>query len=332
MNTQGSVAAPNISNITDFRVIAKPRPLMWLSTAVVIIMLALLVHSVITNPRFEWDVVGEFFFSGSILTGLWKTIELTIYSMLLGIALGLIIALMRIADNRILNLGASAYVWFFRGTPLLVQLVLLYNISALYPVFTLGVPFGPTFFSGNVNDFVTPYVVALVALALNEAAYMAEIIRGGLLSVDNGQLEAAKALGMRKGRAMRRIVLPQAMRFIIPPTGNELLSLLKSTSLVSVIALPELLYSVQVIYSRTFQTIPLLLVATIWYLLVTSLLMVGQFLLERFFAKGSTRTSNTSSFTRLTGIRMRRAQTTTIPTVGVGAETKSAEPVAQKGA
>lgn len=324
MNTHGSVATLDVAKITDFRVIGKPRPLMWLSTAVVAVMLALLIHSVVTNPRFEWGIVAEFFFSDSILKGLWKTIELTIYAMLLGSFLGLVVALMRIADNRVLNLGASAYVWFFRGTPLLVQLVLLYNISALYPVITFGIPFGPTFFSGNVNDFVTPYVVALVALALNEAAYMAEIIRGGLLSVDHGQMEAAKALGMRRGRAMRRILLPQAMRFIIPPTGNQLLSLLKATSLVSVIALPELLYSVQVIYSRNFQTIPLLLVATIWYLLVTSLLMVGQYVLERFFAKGTSRSSNSSSFTRLTGFRMRRASQNTPATNAASALQKGA--------
>ncbi len=305
-------AAPRASvdsllhEVKDYRVIGRPRPFMWLATVVVIALAVAVAVSIVTNPRFEWDVVWQYFTSGSVLQGLWKTIELTIVSMVIGIIIGLVIALMRVSDNKVLNAVAGAYVWFFRGTPLLVQLVLLYNISALYPSISIGIPFGPTFFEGSVNDFVTPYVVAVAALALNEAAYMAEIIRGGLLSVDGGQIEASKALGMSGGRTMRRIVIPQAMRFIIPPTGNEVLSLLKSTSLVSVIALPELLYSVQVIYSRTFETIPLLMVATIWYLIVTSILMVGQNALERFYSRGSQRTSGPGSLQRLTGIRFRR--------------------------
>lgn len=310
MSTREQVAAPSdLASVEDYRVIGRPRPLMWLSTIVVLVLVFFAIRSIITNPRFEWHVVAEYFFSTSVLQGLWRTIELTLYSMVAGIVLGLIIALMRISRNTVLSSVASVYVWFFRGTPLLVQLILLYNISALYPTITLKIPFGPELFSGSVNDLITPYMVALAALALNEAAYMAEIIRGGLLSVDNGQVEAAKALGMRGSRAMRRIVLPQAMRFIIPPTGNQLLSLLKATSLISVIALPELLYSVQVIYSRTFQTIPLLLVATIWYLLVTSFLMIVQYLLERYYARGSSRQTPESSFTRLTGIALRGRKT-----------------------
>jgi polar amino acid transport system permease protein len=225
--------------------------------------------------------------------------------MSIGIALGVILALMRLSDSPVLKATSNAYIWFFRGTPLLVQLILLYNISALYPRLIIGVPFGPELFSGDMNAIVTPYLVALLALALNESAYMAEIVRGGILSVDQGQVEAARALGMRKSRVMRRIVIPQAMRFIIPPTGNQVLSLLKASSLVSVIALPELLYSVQVIYTRTFQTIPLLLVATIWYLIVTSILMVAQSVLERYYSRGTSlgaSVQNGSSFTRLTGI------------------------------
>ncbi|WP_219844394.1 amino acid ABC transporter permease [Microbacterium sp. MYb66] len=312
-STAPGTLTTSLQTVTDYRVIGRPRPLMWVATAVVIVVAAMVVFSIVTNPRFEWGVVADYFFSASILQGLWKTIELTVVSMVLGIIIGLIIALMRISSNPILNACAGVYVWFFRGTPLLVQLVILYNVSALYPQITIGIPFGPTFLSGNVNEIVTPYVVAVAALALNEAAYMAEIIRGGLLSVDHGQLEASKALGMSGGRAMRRIVLPQAMRFIIPPTGNEVLSLLKSTSLVSVIALPELLYSVQVVYSRTFETIPLLMVATIWYLIVTSILMIGQQALERLYSRGSSRSTSPAkgSLQRLTGIRLRRRATTT---------------------
>ncbi|MGX1700929.1 amino acid ABC transporter permease [Microbacterium sp. NPDC055357] len=320
MSSRGEqTAAPRaLAEVSDYRIVGRPRPMMWVATAVVIALAALVAYSIVTNPRFEWDVVGEYFFSTSVLNGLWKTIELTVVSMVIGIVIGLVIALMRISDNRVLNAVAGAYVWFFRGTPLLVQLVILYNISALYPSISLGIPFGPTFFEGSVNEIVTPYVVAVAALALNEAAYMAEIIRGGLLSVDNGQLEASRALGMSGRRAMRRIVIPQAMRFIIPPTGNEVLSLLKSTSLVSVIALPELLYSVQVVYSRTFETIPLLMVATIWYLIVTSILMVGQQALERFYSRGSTRSGGrgTGSLQRLTGIRFRRRAATATVTGG----------------
>lgn len=300
------VISPELSGVKDFRITPRPRPMMWVATVIMALIALAVVYSIVTNPRFEWGVVAQYFLSRSVLLGLWKTIELTIVSMVLGIILGLIIALMRISSNAVLNTCASVYVWFFRGTPLLVQLVVLYNISALYPKIELGIPFGPTFFSGSVNNIVTPYVVAIAALSLNEAAQMAEIIRGGLLSVDTGQMEASKSLGMSGGRAMRRIIIPQAMRFIIPPTGNEVLSLLKSTSLVSVIALPELLYSVQVIYSRTFETIPLLMVATIWYLIVTSLLMIGQSLLERFYSRGSARSAAPSSFRRLTGIRLRR--------------------------
>lgn len=312
MSAAPGTLTTSLQAVSDYRIIGRPRPMMWVATVVVIALAGMVAFSIVTNPRFEWDVVGQYFFSASVLQGLWKTIELTIVSMVIGIVIGLVIALMRIAHNPVLNAVAGAYVWFFRGTPLLVQLVILYNISALYPQITLGVPFGPTFFSGNVNQIVTPYVVAVAALALNEAAYMAEIIRGGLLSVDNGQLEASKALGMSGGRAMRRIVIPQAMRFIIPPTGNEVLSLLKSTSLVSVIALPELLYSVQVVYSRTFETIPLLMVATIWYLIVTSILMVGQQALERFYSRGSVRSNDQaqSSLRRLTGIRLPRRTNT----------------------
>lgn len=313
MSADSGTLTTSLQTVSDYRIVGRPRPLMWVATVVVIALAAMVAYSVVTNPRFEWDVVGTYFFSTSVLQGLWKTIELTVVSMVIGIAIGLLIALMRIAQNPVLNAVAGAYVWFFRGTPLLVQLVILYNVSALYPQITLGIPFGPTFFSGNVNQIVTPYVVAVAALALNEAAYMAEIIRGGLLSVDGGQLEASKALGMSGGRAMRRIVIPQAMRFIIPPTGNEVLSLLKSTSLVSVIALPELLYSVQVVYSRTFETIPLLMVATIWYLIVTSILMVGQQALERLYSRGSVRSNDQgqSSLRRLTGIRLRRRVATT---------------------
>ena len=193
-----------------------------------------------------------------------------------------------------------AYIWFFRGTPLLVQIIFWYNLAALVPQLSLGVPFGgPQLVSGDVNHIITPFTAALLGLGLNEGAYMSEIVRGGIQSVDHGQSEAATALGMRPGRVMRRIVLPQAMRVIIPPTGNQVIGMLKSSSLVSVTSLPELLYASQLIYQKTFQTIPLLIVASLWYLILTSVLSVGQYYLERRFARGAARALPPTPIARL---------------------------------
>jgi len=197
---------------------------------------------------------------------------------------------MRFSPNPLVKWASLTYVWFFRGTPVLVQLLFIFNISALLPRLSLGIPWGPEFVSGSANSFVTAFVAALLGLGLNEGAYMAEIVRGGILSVDHGQSEAAAALGMRRSLAMRLVVLPQAMRVIIPPTGNEIIGMLKTTSIVSVIALPELLCSTQIIYARTYQVIPLLIVACIWYLIMTSILTVIQVRLERRFARGGRNT------------------------------------------
>jgi polar amino acid transport system permease protein len=257
----------------------------WVGAAIVLLIAADLIRSIAVNPHMQWSVVGRYFASSSILAGLAHTIEITAISMVIGILLGLLLAVMRQSPNPVLSSTSGFYIWIFRGTPVLVQLIFWFNLSALYPKLGIGVPFGgPTFAHGNVNSLMTPFVAANVGLALNEGAYMAEIVRGGLLSVGAGQREAASALGMTPAQTMRRIVLPQAMRVIIPPTGNEVINLLKTTSLVSVIAYPELLYSAQLIYSRTYQTIPLLVVASIWYLIVTTVLTLGQSQLERRFA------------------------------------------------
>jgi polar amino acid transport system permease protein len=211
-----------------------------------------------------------------------------------------VLAVMRLSDNPIASTVSWAYIWFFRGTPLLVQLVFWYNLSALYPSLDLGIPFGgPAFLHANANSIITPVVAALFGLALNEAAYMAEIVRSGILSVDEGQVEAAQALGMRRSQAMRRIVLPQAMRVIIPPTGNQVISMLKTTSLVSVVAVADLMYTVQTISAETFKTIPLLICASLWYLLVTSVLSVGQYHLERRFSRGARRALPATPLQRL---------------------------------
>lgn len=261
----------------------------WVLTAFVVFA-AGIVQMLFTNPNLEWDVVADWFFSQSIIFGLLRTLELTVLSMLFGILLGMLTAVMRLSPIRILSSVAWFYTWFFRGTPLLVQLIFWYNLAALFPRIGIGVPLGgPTFWSANANQIVTPFMAALLGLALNEGAYMAEIVRGGILSVDQGQQEAAVALGMRSTRAMRRVILPQAMRVIVPPTGNQVIGMLKSTSLVSVTSMPELLYSAQLVYNRTFQTIPLLIVASIWYLIVTSVLSVIQYYIERHYAKGGRR-------------------------------------------
>ncbi|MDO9486203.1 MAG: amino acid ABC transporter permease [Actinomycetota bacterium] len=259
----------------------------WIATAVILVLVAMFLNMAATNPNFSWDVVWEFLFNSQILKGVWATIWITIVAMIVGVALGVMFAVMRLSPNPVLSNVAMAYIWFFRGTPVLVQLIFWFNLAALVPMLSIGIPFGPTFASWDTNDVITPFMAALLGLALNEGAYMAEIARAGIQSVDEGQGEASSALGMSRAQTMRRIVLPQAMRVIIPPTGNEVISMLKTTSLVSVVALPELLYNTQQIYARTYQTIPLLIVASIWYLILTSILTVGQFYVERHYGRGS---------------------------------------------
>ncbi|WP_260858924.1 amino acid ABC transporter permease [Paraburkholderia sp. BCC1885] len=257
----------------------------WVAAGVLLVTLVGLATSMITNSRFKWQIVGQYLTNESILSGLLTTIWLTVAAMAIGIVLGTVLALMRVSENPVLRTVASGYVFLFRGTPLLVQLIFWYNLSALYPTLTLGFPFGPSFGSVEANRIITVYVAALLGLGLNEGAYMSEIVRSGLAAVPTGQREAAQALGLSGFRVMTRIVLPQAMRVIVPPTGNQLIGMLKTTSLVSVIALEELLYSAQLIYTANFQTIPLLIVASVWYLVLTTVLSVGQSFLERHFGK-----------------------------------------------
>lgn len=261
----------------------------WVTAALLLIVAAGFALSMVTNPRFHWAVVGQYLFDPAILSGLATIVWLTVAAMAIGVALGTLIALMRLSKNPVLESVASGYLWVFRGTPLLVQLIFWFNLSALYPQITLGFPIGPNLGSFDANQYITVYVAALLGLGLNEGAYMSEIVRSGLNSVPGGQREAADALGMSSFRVMWRIILPQAMRVIIPPTGNQLIGMLKTTSLVSVIAMEELLYSAQLIYTVNFQTIPLLIVASLWYLLLTSVLSVGQHFLEKHFARGDRR-------------------------------------------
>lgn len=257
----------------------------WVTGAVILVLAALALQSVVTNPRFGWETVGKYMRDVSIVNGIAVTLMLTAVSMLIGIVLGVIMAVMRLSHNPVVRAAASSYVNFFRGTPVLVQLLFWYNLAALYPVISFGIP-GVAL---DANQIITPITAAILGLGLNQGAYMSEIVRAGILSVDHGQAEAAGALGISRFRTMQRIILPQAMKVIIPPTGNETIGMLKTTSLVSVISVPELLYSSQIIYARTFETIPLLIVASIWYIIITSVLSIGQYYLERRYAKGNHR-------------------------------------------
>ena len=273
----------------EIKAVPVRHPGRWLAAVVVLVLVAMLVHTLVTNPRFEWNVVWSYFLSRRVLAGLGITLLLTVVCMAIGIALGVILAVMRLSDNPLLSGSSWLYIWFFRGTPVLVQLLVWFNLAFLYPKISLGVPFGPAWFSANANSLITPLTAAILGLGLNEGAYMAEIVRAGILSVEPGQAEAAQALGMTRVQTLRRVILPQAMRVIIPPTGNETISMLKTSSLVSVITVTDLLYAVQLIYSVNFKTIPLLIVASIWYLIVTSLLTAGQYYVERYYARGSAR-------------------------------------------
>ena len=258
----------------------------WTATVVILLLAAMLAQSLVTNPNFRWPTVFGYFLDGRILRGLGTTLLLTLVAMVIGSVIGVIMAVGRQSRNPVVAGAAGAYVGFFRGTPLLVQLIFWFNLAALYPTLGLGIPFAPPFFELETNALITPFLAAILGLGLNEGAYMSEIVRAGLLSVDPGQTDAAEALGMRKSQVFRRIVLPQAMRVIIPPTGNETISMLKTTSLVSVIAIPDLLFSVQIIYSQNFQVVPLLITVSLWYLLVTTVLSSGQYFLERRFKRG----------------------------------------------
>jgi polar amino acid transport system permease protein len=271
------------------RAVPVRHPGRWVAVAVLAVLAAMLVHAFVTNKRFEWATVWHYLFDPRILQGVRATLILTFVAMIIGIVLGVILSVMRLSQNPILSSVAWLYIWLFRGTPVLVQLLFWNFLGYLYHSLSLGVPFGPAFVTGQTNVLVVTWTAALLGLGLNEAAYMAEIVRGGIISVDEGQLEAASALGLSRTITLRRIVLPQALRVIIPPIGNETISMLKTTSLVSVISLAELLTSAQRIYENNFKTVPLLIVASIWYLFLTSILTVIQYYIERHYARGASR-------------------------------------------
>jgi polar amino acid transport system permease protein len=299
-------------------------PWRWVASVVILVLLAMLVNSLlfshvvrggVREGRFQWGVVGHYLFVAPVLRGITVTLELTVIAMVAGVLIGILLAVMRLSPSRLLSGAAWVYIWFFRGTPVLVQLFFWYlGIAYLYQHLTLGVPFGPALLTFNSNTLITTFVAGALGLSFNEGAYMAEIVRAGIISVDEGQSEAAASLGMSKRQMLRRIILPQAMRVIIPPTGNETISMLKTTSLVSTIAVVDLFQATQSIASTTYQVVPLLMVASLWYLFFTSIMTIGQYYVERYYARGSARQLPPTPLQRLRQA-LRRQPAVPVPTL-----------------
>jgi len=264
-----------------------PRPSTWVWAAVVLVLVAMFVHGLLTNENYRWDVVGQYLLDPRVVAGVGWTLLLTLGSMFIGIVLAVLMAIMRQGTNPVLRAVSTVYIWFFRGTPIYTQLVFWGLLSVLYPTLSLGIPFGPEFITFETSVVFNAAIAALLGLGLNEGAYLAEIVRGGLNSVDRGQSEAATALGMKRSTTLWRITIPQAMRVIVPPTGNETISMLKTTSLV--LAVPftlELTFVTNALGNQKFLPVPLLIVAAIYYLVITSILMVGQHYVEAYYGRG----------------------------------------------
>ncbi|MEN5014875.1 amino acid ABC transporter permease [Erwinia sp. Eh17-17] len=272
------------------RVVPARYPLRLVGAVIALFILAVVIQSVAFNPRWEWSVFAQWFFAPAILSGLGQTLLLTLIASLLSILLGVGLALARLSPSWLLSGLAFGYIWLFRSLPLIVVLIILYNFSYLYDTLSLGIPFTPlTLVEYKTIDVLGQFSTAVIGLTLVQAAYTAEIIRGGILGVDQGQFEAAAALGLPSSRRTLRIILPQALRSIIPTGFNEIISLAKGTAMVYVLAMPELFYTIQMVYNRTQQVIPLLMVAAVWYLLITTVLSVFQHYVERWLARGATR-------------------------------------------
>ena len=263
--------------------------------ALIFALLAWLFVGAALNPRFEWDVVARYFTARAVMNGLVTTLYLTSVIFVFSLVMGTVLALARESSFRPFQILAWVYSWIFRSIPALVQLILWFNLAYLLPSIALGIPFGPTFFEARTNDLISPFLAAVLGLGLGEAAYKSEIIRAGLMSVDKGQREAARAIGLNRTQTFFRIVIPQSMRFIVPPLGNQTILNLKGTSLVSVIALSDLLHSVQTVYNRTLEVVPLLMVATLWYLIIVSIMSVIQIGIERHFGRGHGASRNTQA-------------------------------------
>lgn len=262
-------------------------PWRWVLAALLVLAAILLIRSLAFNHNLRWPVVGRYLFSPAILSGVGETIELTLICQAIGIALGTLLALARLARNPVANTFAVTYGWIFRGIPVLVQMIFWYNLALLFPRLGIGLPFSPWGIGIATNSVISGFSAAILGLGLNEGAYMAEIIRAGIIGVDSGQAEAARALGMRQSQVLRHVVLPQALRVIVPPTANQLILMLKATSLTAFIAGGDLLTQAEAIYSNNFQVIPLLIVASLWYIALTAVATVGQQMLERRVGRGA---------------------------------------------
>ena len=306
-------AAGGGSRPRSIKAVPVRHPWRWVAAAVIALLTAMFVHALVTNDAFHWSFIRDNLFTAPILRGAWTTILLTVLAMVIGIALGVVLAVMRLSPNPILSTVAFVYTWFFRAVPRLVLCVMFGVSSILYDQITFGVPFDrqlgrllgvnldTSFYAIDMKTLLSAFMAGLLALALSEGAYMAEIVRAGISSVDEGQVEAATALGMPRGLAMRRIVLPQAMRVIVPPTGNEVIAMLKDTSLVAYVPLADLFFNYEAIGARTFQVFPALVAAVLWYLAMTSVLLVAQYFVERRFARGTSRGSDPGIRDRLVG-------------------------------
>jgi polar amino acid transport system permease protein len=280
-----STATPTISNrdlasIAGLRIVPRKFYGRWVAAALILAVLGWIILA-FANGQIDWAIVGQFFTAPAILQGLGNTLIMTACAMTLGIVLGVVFAIMYMSPNPVLRGVALFYIWFFRGTPLLLQLLLWFNLALVFP--TIGIP---GVFEWRTIDVIGPFMATLLGLGMNQGAYTAEVVRSGILSVDAGQTEAAKAIGMTRLTTLRRIVLPQAMRVIIPPVGNEFISMVKLTSVASVIQYSEILRNAQTVYYANARVIELLIVSAGWYLLVVTLLQIGQFFLERYFSKG----------------------------------------------
>lgn len=287
-------ADPRVSTEQDppeaIRAVPLRRPGRWIAAVVILALAGLFVYGAATNPAYRWDVYWDYLRDTRIAAGAVVTLELTVLAMAIAVVLGTVLAVMRLSPNPVLRATAWVYLWVFRGTPIYVQLVFWGLVPSLYQQVAFGVPFGPRLFEIDVQGLRAAFFFAMIGLALNEAAYMAEIVRAGINSVGEGQREASVALGMSWSQTMRRTVLPQAMRVIIPPTGNQLISMLKTTSLVAAIPLSTDLFGrARDIYGVNFLPIPLLLVTATWYLAITSVLMIGQYYLEKYYSRGISR-------------------------------------------
>lgn len=295
--------------LEELRIVSKRYIGRWISALIVVLALIVITHSMLNNPRFEWSTIVENFTGPSILQGVLMTLQLTAISVIFGFAGGAVLALMRLSSNPVLVSVSWAYTWFFRGVPMLVQLFLWYNIAALYPTISLSLPWVGEIWSTPANSLISPFSAAVIALVMHQSAYAAEIIRAGIQSVGVGQVEAARALGYSPTQIFFHTVLPQAMRAILPPAGNEVIGQLKTTAVVSVISLQDVLFSAQIIYQRTYEVIPLLLVATLWYLLLTSLLSVIQYYVERYFSRSSSRKAKRKSRPHTVAVRLNSGET-----------------------